>query len=161
MDELKKKIIESIIGEKLERVYLSRNAEKGGCYQLILNFENGISLTITGSPLCMETGIWEMIPAATDKEMESIDVVYSEKSLPEVDDKDVPPMPEVKEPPELKPCPFCGSDNVTSSPCSSSLEPGVMKDVFHCSNCGSYGPIGKNKEKAKMLWNSRNYPYLS
>lgn len=167
-----KKVIEKIIGEKLERIYLSRNAEKGGCYRLILNFENGISLTITGSPLCIESGIWEMIPAEPDglaKKLDGFEGRYNsipsdkieklEVNLPAVDDKDTPPMPEVKEPPEFKPCPFCGSIDVNYAQCQSvnhCLDKGAMKILYHCGNCGASGPASEDKEKAKMLWNHRD-----
>lgn len=45
---------------------------------------------------------------------------------------------------ELRPCPFCGSGNV-------SISTTIMR--CHCNGCGAHGPVGDHKDKAIKLWN--------
>jgi hypothetical protein len=48
---------------------------------------------------------------------------------------------------ELKPCPFCGSDNII-------LNPYGDESVYFCENCQAEGPAGIVPE-AQRLWNNR------
>lgn len=52
---------------------------------------------------------------------------------------------------ELKPCPFCGSENVSAEGRSAS-----MRGVPFCHNCGADGP--QNEVYAKGDWNTRAEP---
>ncbi len=58
--------------------------------------------------------------------------------------------------PELKPCPFCGAEEIDIDSEILSPEEG-HKEVFRadCLHCDSTGPWGFSKEKAAELWNSR------
>ena len=48
---------------------------------------------------------------------------------------------------KIKPCPFCGSDNLSALELSN-------KSYVRCGKCYSYGPDGKDKEEAIERWNS-------
>lgn len=50
----------------------------------------------------------------------------------------------------LKPCPFCGSDNIY-------LELGIYAWV-RCGGCGAYGPYVTERDDAVRLWNARSTP---
>ena len=50
---------------------------------------------------------------------------------------------------ELKPCPFCGSDELWVD------EIGGAYACVTCANCGCDGPGGMNTEEAYALWNRR------
>ena len=52
---------------------------------------------------------------------------------------------------ELKPCPFCGSSNVSFNYCR--LEKGVV--FVMCNICCSFGPTGVHDEDAAKKWNRR------
>ena len=52
---------------------------------------------------------------------------------------------------ELKPCPFCGSNNVSFNHCG--LEKGVV--FVMCNMCCTFGPTGVHDEDAAEKWNRR------
>ena len=52
---------------------------------------------------------------------------------------------------KLKPCPFCGSNNVSLNHCG--LEKGVV--FVMCNICCSFGPNGVHDEDATEKWNRR------
>ena len=51
----------------------------------------------------------------------------------------------------LKPCPFCGSNEIVIH---HTLSPEVY---YHCNKCGSEGGFGKSIKKARKAWNKRTY----
>ena len=46
---------------------------------------------------------------------------------------------------EIKPCPFCGSDDLHMQ--------GNKSNYVYCENCDTYGPDGEDEEEAIRLWN--------
>ena len=50
---------------------------------------------------------------------------------------------------EIKPCPFCGSENLSVK----SWEGGGYIGYIICNNCEAYGPSATDEEKAIRLWN--------
>ncbi len=54
----------------------------------------------------------------------------------------------VKESKKLLPCPFCGSENLTTFPFYNEC-------VVHCSNCQCDGPEG-DMPTCERLWNERS-----
>jgi len=64
---------------------------------------------------------------------------------------------------ELKPCPFCGSDEVSLSN-SQNLEGGISSYYIECHKCAGMGPevshtdcfaLESNLKKVTKLWNTR------
>jgi len=53
---------------------------------------------------------------------------------------------------ELKPCPFCGGEEVRTFKYSFAGEPDVYAQ---CQNCAADGPMGDTKEMAVEKWNRR------
>lgn len=54
---------------------------------------------------------------------------------------------------ELKPCPFCGSDNIFAHSI-----PNYTRNwnwTVRCNNCDYQGPIAASKEEAIEKWNDR------
>lgn len=49
--------------------------------------------------------------------------------------------------PNLKPCPFCGSENATQY--------GATAFYVHCNNCGCATALFPHKEDAIAAWNRR------
>lgn len=49
---------------------------------------------------------------------------------------------------ELKPCPFCGSDDLRYMFYGGST-------VIHCAGCGIDGPVGADDDEAVEKWNCR------
>lgn len=52
--------------------------------------------------------------------------------------------------PEIKPCPFCGSENWAMFDCNSG-----RYCVLVCEDCAAQGPYGSTEEEAKEAWNRR------
>lgn len=55
--------------------------------------------------------------------------------------------------PELKPCPFCGEDEMLTC-ANRDTEYGKEYSVF-CSTCGTSGPVTSSESNAVELWNRR------
>jgi Lar family restriction alleviation protein len=55
--------------------------------------------------------------------------------------------------PELKPCPFCGSEGERLTHESEEIE-GAW--TIWCRYCGAEGPLGDTAEKAAAEWNMRD-----
>lgn len=55
---------------------------------------------------------------------------------------------------KLKPCPFCGSTNLSQFT-SSTLESDEVGYGFYCHSCGTKGPHAPSKELAAEAWNRR------
>ena len=53
---------------------------------------------------------------------------------------------------EIKPCPFCGSEDVE-------VFPNYGHYFAACCDCGSEGPNKERKEEAIRKWNQRPYDY--
>lgn len=53
---------------------------------------------------------------------------------------------------EIKPCPFCGSEDVE-------VFPNYGRYFAACCDCGSEGPNKERKEEAIRKWNQRPYDY--
>ena len=53
---------------------------------------------------------------------------------------------------EIKPCPFCGSEDVE-------VFPNYGRYFAACCDCGSEGPNKERKEEAIRKWNQRPYEY--
>lgn len=56
--------------------------------------------------------------------------------------------------PKLKPCPFCGSTNLSQFT-SSTIESDEVGYGFYCHSCGTKGPHAPSKELAAEVWNRR------
>jgi Lar family restriction alleviation protein len=52
---------------------------------------------------------------------------------------------------ELKPCPFCGCDQIQSS----EMDKWVVPYARYCRNCRAYGPHKRTYEEAIEAWNTR------
>ena len=52
--------------------------------------------------------------------------------------------------PELKPCPFCGCDQIHQS----EHEGWVIPFAKYCRNCRAYGPHKETEEAAAIAWNT-------
>jgi len=68
---------------------------------------------------------------------------------------------------ELEPCPFCGSDNISTGECLTDLGEGRRSSQSQCLNCGALGPDGilekddgpdYGSDKARASWNRRTPP---
>ena len=47
---------------------------------------------------------------------------------------------------ELKPCPFCGGNNIAA----------LGDNNYHeCRDCGAYGPCGDEQDQGRSAWNTR------
>ena len=59
---------------------------------------------------------------------------------------------------ELKPCPFCGSDNVTLE-----FVDRHMYWEVNCNDCFAAGPVttdGETEQAARVGWNTRHNPLV-
>lgn len=58
---------------------------------------------------------------------------------------------------ELKPCPFCGSTDVSISELKEKLSNGAERFFFavECEECNFFGPESFQKEGAANVWNTR------
>ena len=52
---------------------------------------------------------------------------------------------------ELKPCPFCGSENLTLL----KPIPGFATSFVRCNSCRAFGPDSDNTDQAAKAWNNR------
>jgi len=53
---------------------------------------------------------------------------------------------------DLRPCPFCGAGNVEM------YDRRMSTWWVHCYRCGTEGPIGRDVETAKRMWNNGVHP---
>lgn len=101
---MERKIITNIVGARLERIYFtpSENKETEGIHNLLLNFDNGDSITIRTADrnilLFVESGKWEMVPAEPEVDDPGTKMQDLAPALKEIADEDIPPMPKCKEP---------------------------------------------------------------
>lgn len=57
---------------------------------------------------------------------------------------------------ELKACPFCGSDKISSGEAlGKDQKTGELQHQTGCLNCDAFGPAGKTVEEADERWNER------
>jgi Lar family restriction alleviation protein len=55
----------------------------------------------------------------------------------------------------LKPCPFCGSDNVSAS-YSTNLDNVICHRFVECEDCAACGPTDPDETRAIAAWNTRH-----
>lgn len=56
---------------------------------------------------------------------------------------------------ELKPCPFCGSDNIRTVS-TSDFDGSFMVFSMRCDSCGSMTGWRKSRQKSISAWNKRS-----
>jgi transcription elongation factor Elf1 len=61
-----------------------------------------------------------------------------------------------EEHPNTKPCPFCGSDNLSITKDNSSLDDDFFGFFIECLSCGANAGTGLKEESAYILWQTRS-----
>ena len=54
---------------------------------------------------------------------------------------------------ELKPCPFCGSENCETRTVFYTVK--LSRNWVTCHICGAHGPVEPTKKQAQQSWNRR------